>query len=108
MSEVYVRRPAVPGRPRARLEFIADANADIVRGADRDSGAGPSPGQRTADILAFDVEAFFRRIGLEPVHYVPRRRNGLAGMIQRNPRGWHNSCRRFPGNHDRRRNLVRP
>ena len=39
-------------------------------------------GQKAADILAFDVQAFFQRIGLEQF-ISAQRRNGLQGMIQR-------------------------
>lgn len=33
-------------------------------------------------MLAFDIEAFFRRIGLDQF-ITSQRRNGLAGMVQR-------------------------
>jgi len=39
-------------------------------------------GQRAKEILAFDIEGFFRRIGLEQFITV-QRRNGLAGMVGR-------------------------
>lgn len=80
MSEVYLIARRVPGSPD-RLEFAADANADIVRGLiallQRLYG-----GQRAADVAAFDVEAFFRRIGLDQF-ITTQRRTGLAGMVVR-------------------------
>jgi cysteine desulfurase/selenocysteine lyase len=61
------------------LEFAADANADIVRGLiaimQRLFG-----GQRAADVLAFDVETFFRRIGLDQF-ITTQRRNGLGSLV---------------------------
>jgi len=39
-------------------------------------------GQRAREILAFDVEEFFTRIGLDQF-ISTQRRNGLAGMVQR-------------------------
>jgi cysteine desulfurase/selenocysteine lyase len=63
------------------VQFAADANADIVRGLIAILQKLFS-GQRAADVLAFDVEAFFRRIGLDQF-ISAQRRNGLAGMVQR-------------------------
>ena len=77
MAEVYlVARPAGD-----KLEFVADANAQIVRGLIALLQRLFS-GQRAADILAFDVEGFFRRIGLDQF-VSSQRRNGLAGMVNR-------------------------
>jgi Cysteine desulfuration protein SufE len=39
-------------------------------------------GQRARDILAFDVAAFFSRIGLDQ-HLSLTRRNGLEAMVRR-------------------------
>ena len=39
-------------------------------------------GQRAHDVLAFDVEGFFARLGLDQ-HLTLGRRNGLAAMVQR-------------------------
>jgi cysteine desulfurase/selenocysteine lyase len=76
MSEVYV----VPRKgANNTVEFIADANADIVRGLIAILQRLYS-GQRSADILAFDIEAFFHRIGLDQF-ISSQRRNGLAGMV---------------------------
>jgi sulfur transfer protein SufE len=39
-------------------------------------------GQKVDQILAFDIEGFFRRLGLD--HFITQqRRNGLAGMVKR-------------------------
>ncbi len=67
------------------MEFVADANADIVRGLIAILQRIYS-GQRCQDILEFDVESFFRRIGLDQF-ITSQRRNGLAGMIQRIRKG---------------------
>ena len=80
MSEVYVVGRRAPGSADV-LEFVADANADIVRGLIAILQRLYS-GQRAADVLAFDVEGFFRRIGLDQF-ITSQRRNGLAGMVQR-------------------------
>jgi len=80
MSEVYVVGRRVAG-DEGRLEFIADANADIVRGLIAILQRLYS-GQRCADIMAFDIEAFFRRIVLDQF-ITSQRRNGLAGMVKR-------------------------
>jgi cysteine desulfurase/selenocysteine lyase len=80
MSEVYVVSRPVPGTDD-HLEFVADANAETVRGLCALLQRLFS-GQRAADILAFDVEAFFRRIRLDSF-LSTQRRNGLAGILAR-------------------------
>jgi len=80
MSEVYLVGRRSPASPEV-FEFLADANAEIVRGLIALLQRLYS-GQRAADVLAFDIEAFFRRIGLDQF-ITSQRRNGLAGMIQR-------------------------
>jgi cysteine desulfurase/selenocysteine lyase len=64
-----------------RLDFVADSDAHIVRGL---IGVLQElfAGQRTTEILAFDIEAFFHRIGVEQFITV-QRRSGLAGMVKR-------------------------
>jgi len=64
-----------------RLDFLADSDADIVRGLIAILQK-VFAGQRAKDILAFDVESFFRRLGLDQ-HLTTGRRNGLAGMVER-------------------------
>jgi cysteine desulfurase/selenocysteine lyase len=80
MSEVYiVTRRAAGGSDE--LEFVADANADMVRGLIAILQRIYS-GQSAQSILEFDIESFFRRIGLDQF-ITSQRRNGLAGMVQR-------------------------
>jgi cysteine desulfurase / selenocysteine lyase len=80
MSEVYLIGRKQPGGADL-LQFAADANAEIVRGLIAILQKLFS-GQRAADVLAFDVEGFFRRIGLDQF-ISAQRRNGLAGMVRR-------------------------
>jgi cysteine desulfurase/selenocysteine lyase len=80
MSTVHLFGRKRPGTDDT-LDFLADSDAHIVRGLiavlER-----LFAGQRARDVLAFDVEAFFNRIGLEQFVTV-QRRNGLAGMVAR-------------------------
>ena len=64
-----------------RLDFLGDADAHIVRGLIAVLQKLFS-GQRKSEILAFDVEAFFHRIGLDQF-ISAQRRNGLGGMVKR-------------------------
>ena len=80
MSVVHLFGRGRPGSENV-LEFVADSDAHIVRGLIGILQRLFS-GQRARDILAFDVEAFFARIGLEQFITV-QRRNGLAGMVKR-------------------------
>jgi cysteine desulfurase/selenocysteine lyase len=79
-STVYLTARKRPGSADV-VEFLADSDADLVRGL-----IGLLErlfcGQRGADILAFDVEGFFARVGLDQ-HLTLGRRNGLASMVQR-------------------------
>jgi cysteine desulfurase/selenocysteine lyase len=63
------------------LDFLADSDGDLVRGliAILQKLFG---GQSSRAILGFDIEAFFKRVGLDQ-HLTMGRRNGLAGMVQR-------------------------
>jgi cysteine desulfurase/selenocysteine lyase len=63
------------------LEFLADSDADLVRGLIAVLQRVFS-GHSAKQILAFDVEAFFKRLGLDQ-HLTLGRRNGLASMVQR-------------------------
>jgi cysteine desulfurase/selenocysteine lyase len=80
MSTVHLFGRKRPQSPDS-LDFLADSDAAIVRGLiallERIYA-----GQRAKDILAFDAEAFLKRLGLDQ-HLSMGRRNGLAGMIQR-------------------------
>jgi cysteine desulfurase/selenocysteine lyase len=71
------RRPGADGV----IEFLADSNTDLVRGL---IGVLQQlfSGQRAEEVLAFNVEGFFSRVGLDQ-HLVVGRRNGLAAMVQK-------------------------
>ena len=72
------------GRPSGddkRIDFLADSDAHIVRGLIAVLQRLYS-GQKAQEILDFDIEAFFRRIGLDQF-ITSQRRNGLAGMVKR-------------------------
>jgi cysteine desulfurase/selenocysteine lyase len=64
-----------------RLDFVADSDAALVKGL---IGILQRvyAGQKAADVLAFDIEKFLHRIGLED-HLSMGRRNGLEGMIKK-------------------------
>jgi cysteine desulfurase / selenocysteine lyase len=79
-AEVYMLSRRKADDPD-RLEFVADANAEIVRG-EIVMLQKLFSGQRAKDILDFDVESFFRRIGFERF-LTSQRRTGLASMIER-------------------------
>ena len=81
MSQVYLvgrKKPDANGDGTI-FEFVADADADIVRGLIALLERLYS-GQRAGEVADFDVEAFFQRIGLDQF-ITSQRRNGLAGMI---------------------------
>jgi cysteine desulfurase/selenocysteine lyase len=80
MSIVHLYGRVVAG-PEARIEFVADSDAHIVRGLIALLEKLFS-GQPAREVLAFDIEAFMRRIHLEQF-ISTQRRNGLAGMIKR-------------------------
>ena len=79
-STVYLFARKRPGTDDA-VDFVADSDADIVRGL---IGILEKvfAGQSASEILTFDVEAFFKRLGLEQ-HLSMGRRNGLASLIGR-------------------------
>jgi cysteine desulfurase/selenocysteine lyase len=80
MSEVYlIGRPDL--KDPNKIEFAGDSNAEIVRGL---IGLLQKlfSGQPAHEVLAFDLEGFFRRIGLEQF-ITSQRRSGLAGMVKR-------------------------
>jgi cysteine desulfurase/selenocysteine lyase len=79
-STVHLSARKKPGTDDV-LEFLADSDADLVRGLIAVLERVYS-GQRAADLLAFDVEGFFARLGLDQ-HLTMGRRNGLAAMVQR-------------------------
>ncbi|MCL2645548.1 MAG: SufE family protein [Phycisphaerales bacterium] len=80
MSEVYMVGRKRPGTKDV-FEFVADADAEIVRGLIAVLEKIYS-GQKAGDVARFDVEGFFGQIGLEQF-ITSQRRNGLAGMVKR-------------------------
>jgi cysteine desulfurase / selenocysteine lyase len=79
-STVYMWPRRRPGTEDV-LEFLADSDADIVRG-ELALLQRLFSGQRAREVLAFDVQGFFARIGLDQ-HLSMGRRTGLGEMIQR-------------------------
>ncbi len=78
MSQVYLVGREKPGEA-GTFEFVADADAEIVRGLIAILEQLYS-GQKAREVAAFDIEAFFRKIGLEQF-ITSQRRNGLSGMV---------------------------
>ena len=64
-----------------RIDFLADSDSSIVRGLIAILQRVYA-GQKPADILSFDINALFTRLGLDQ-HLSIGRRNGLAGMVKR-------------------------
>jgi cysteine desulfurase/selenocysteine lyase len=62
------------------VEFLADSDADIVRGLIAILEHLFS-GQKAAQVLAFDIDGFFSRVGLSQ-NLSMGRRNGLADMVR--------------------------
>ncbi len=79
-STVYLTARQKPGTADV-LEFLADSDADLVRGL---IGLLEHlySGQKAADILAFDIEGYFAKLGLDQ-HLSMNRRNGLEAMLKR-------------------------
>jgi cysteine desulfurase / selenocysteine lyase len=79
-STVFLWARQRPGTADA-IEFLADSDADIVRGLIAVLQRLYS-GQKAEQVLAFDIEGFFARLGLDQ-HLTLGRRNGMAAMVQR-------------------------
>ena len=79
-SIVYMATRLQPGTEDV-IELLADSDANIVRGLIAIIEQLCS-GQRATAILAFDLDAFFRHIGLD-AHLSLSRRNGLDAMVRR-------------------------
>ncbi len=79
MSEVYLLGRPLPSAPH-KFEFVADSNAEIVRGLIAVLTTLLS-GQDAKLLLEFDLESFFRRIGLDQF-ISSQRRSGLDGMVR--------------------------
>jgi cysteine desulfurase/selenocysteine lyase len=80
MSMVHLVTRNRPGTADA-MEFLADSDAAIVRGLISILQRVYS-GQTAAAILAFDIEGFLKRLGLDQQLSMGRR-NGLSSMIER-------------------------
>jgi cysteine desulfurase / selenocysteine lyase len=79
-SRVHMVARVRPGTPDV-IEFLADSDANIVRGLIALLQQIYS-GQQAGAILAFDAQAFFSRLGLDE-HLSMTRRNGLVAMVER-------------------------
>jgi cysteine desulfurase/selenocysteine lyase len=79
-STVYLWPRVKPGTNNV-IEFLADSDADIVRGLVALLQKVYS-GQAADQIVAFDVQEFMHRLGLDQ-NLSMGRRNGLGEMIQR-------------------------
>jgi cysteine desulfuration protein SufE len=79
-SKAWLIAHTLPG-PEPRLEFLADADAFIVRGLIAILLLAYS--HRTArEILAFDIEGLFSKLGLDR-QLTPARSNGLHSMVKK-------------------------
>ena len=79
ISQVWL---VVDGDNAAKMiEFRGDSDAHIVRGLVAIMIAALS-GKSASDVVSFDAEALFRRIGLDS-HLTPQRSNGLRAMVDR-------------------------
>ena len=63
------------------VSFRGDSDAHIVRGLVAIMISALS-GRRAQEVVAFDAEGLFRRIGLDS-HLTPQRSNGLRAMVDR-------------------------
>jgi cysteine desulfurase/selenocysteine lyase len=79
-SVVFLSAREKPDEPGV-IEFLADSDGGLVRGLIALLEQLYS-GQRAEAILAFDIDGFFRKLGLDQ-HLSLNRRNGLASMVQR-------------------------
>ena len=79
VSQVWL---VIDGDSAAKIiEFRGDSDAHIVRGLVAIMIAALS-GKSASDVVSFDAEALFRRIGLDS-HLTPQRSNGLRAMVDR-------------------------
>src|SRR5947209_18402312 len=79
-STVFLHSRKKPGTADV-VEFLADSDADVVRGL-LGLLQRVYSGQHAGQVVAFDVEGFLRRLGLDN-NLSMGRRNGLAEMIKR-------------------------
>jgi cysteine desulfurase/selenocysteine lyase len=79
-STVYLSARKRPGTVDT-LDFVAESDADIVKGLIAILQR-LFAGQKASAILAFNIDGFLEKLGLDK-HLALTRRNGLASMIQR-------------------------
>jgi len=79
-STVYLSARKRPGTADT-LDFVADSDADLVRGLIAIL-EHLFAGQKANTILAFDIDGFLEKLGLDK-NLALTRRNGLASMIKR-------------------------
>ena len=79
-STVFLHARKKPGTADV-MEFLADSDADIVRGLLALLERVYS-GRRAAAVVEFDTPAFWRRLGLDQ-NLTTGRRNGLGAMVER-------------------------
>ena len=80
-SQVWLISESTGTGEDAILTITADSDSNIVRGLIAVLEK-LFAGQKAEDILAFDIQHFFTRLGLEQF-ISAQRRNGLQGMISR-------------------------
>lgn len=80
MSQVWVKAGFAPGAPPV-LRIAADSDAFIVKGI-VSLLRMIYEGKTAEEVLAVDIEGFFRRIGLVE-HLSPTRQNGLFALLER-------------------------
>jgi cysteine desulfuration protein SufE len=68
-------------QPDKTIDFVADSDSSIVRGLIAVLHEIYS-GQKAQDILSFNADRLFSRLGLDQ-HLSMGRRNGLYGMVER-------------------------
>ena len=68
-------------KPDQTIDFVADSDSSIVRGLIAVLRELYS-GQKAQDILSFNADTLFSRLGLDQ-HLSMGRRNGLYGMVER-------------------------
>jgi cysteine desulfurase/selenocysteine lyase len=79
-STVFVHARKKPGSADV-MEFLADSDADVVRGLLAVLQKVYS-GQHASAVLSFDAPAFWQRLGLDR-NLTTGRRNGLGAMVER-------------------------
>ena len=80
MSQVWLTHELRHPGQEPKLHFVGDSDSVIVRGLIAVLFSLYND-QTPASILAADLEAFFKRIGLEQ-HLSPNRRNGFFSMVE--------------------------